>query len=144
LHKGKAISAHDENCVKTAATLSRERVRALAVEAGFVDAGVTALPYANEERDAARFEQWIAEGRAGSMRYLERRNEAGKDAAGELVRARVRTPFPWARSAIVCWAEGRGRSTGLLRPAAGLQDTRRQAGWVMMERGCQAIITACF
>jgi len=77
----------------------------LAVEAGFTDAGVTALPHANEKRDAARFEEWIAQGRAGSMGYLERRNEAGKEGAGELVRARVRTPFPWARSAIVCWAQ---------------------------------------
>jgi len=79
--------------------LSRETVRTLALEAGFTDAGVTALPHAKEERDAARFEEWIAQGRAGSMQYLERRNERG-----ELVRARVKSPFPWARSAIVCWA----------------------------------------
>jgi epoxyqueuosine reductase len=33
------------------------------------------------------------------MSYLERRSEDGR-----LLRSRVSTPFPWARSAIVCWA----------------------------------------
>jgi epoxyqueuosine reductase len=62
-------------------------------------AGLVALPHAEESRDADRFTSWIAEGHAGTMQYLERVNESG-----ELVRARVSTPFKWARSAIVCFA----------------------------------------
>jgi epoxyqueuosine reductase len=62
-------------------------------------AGLVALPHAEESRDANRFTSWIAEGHAGTMQYLERVNESG-----ELVRARVSTPFKWARSAIVCFA----------------------------------------
>ena len=56
-------------------------------------AGLVALPHAEESRDASRFTSWIAEGHAGTMQYLERVNESG-----ELVRARVSTPFKWARS----------------------------------------------
>jgi len=74
------------------------------MEAGFAEAGLVALPQAHSERDAARFEEWVRAGRAGSMRYLERR-ELGPDGEdGRLLRSRVRIPFPWARSAIVCFA----------------------------------------
>ncbi len=73
--------------------------RSLALEAGFAEAGLVALPYAEEARDGARFEAWLDAGRAGTMRYLERRAENG-----ELLRARVGEPFPWARSALVCFA----------------------------------------
>jgi len=79
--------------------LSRERARALALECGFGDAGAAVLPHAQSVRDAARFESWVQAGRAGAMGYLERRAETG-----ELTRARVDTPFPWARSAVVCFA----------------------------------------
>ena len=58
-----------------------------------------ALPYAEESRDASRFTTWIRAGYEGTMQYLRRANESG-----ELVRARVATPFPWARTAIVCFA----------------------------------------
>jgi epoxyqueuosine reductase len=58
-----------------------------------------AMPHANEDRDASRYAEWIDAGRAGSMRYLKRRDEHGR-----LVRERVAIPFPWARSAIVCFA----------------------------------------
>ena len=47
------------------APLTREQVRALALEAGFTEAGLVALPHANQERDAARFEEWVRAGRAG-------------------------------------------------------------------------------
>jgi epoxyqueuosine reductase len=80
-------------------TLARAHARALARDAGFSEAGLVALPYAEEIRDAARFEQWIGAGRAGTMRYLERVAENGR-----LVRARVGLPYPWARSALVCFA----------------------------------------
>lgn len=80
-------------------SLALERVRQLAIECGFSDAGVVALPHANERRDAARYREWIAAGRAATMQYLERRSEEG-----ELLRARVAVPFPWARSVVVCFA----------------------------------------
>ncbi len=79
--------------------LKREQVRALAQEAGFAEAGVVALPYPGEMRDAQRFEEWVQGGRVGMMHYLERKTEDG-----QFVRARAQTPFPWARSAIVCFA----------------------------------------
>ena len=77
--------------------VTRERASALAREAGFAEAGLVALPYADEARDAARFEEWVRVGRSGSMSYLARTDEGGR-----LVRARI--PFPWARSAVVCFA----------------------------------------
>jgi epoxyqueuosine reductase len=83
----------------TAGLLKVETVRALALLAGFSEAGLVALPHTNDERDAERFTQWIRAGRSGNMHYLSRTNEEQ-----ELVRARVATPFPWARSAIVCLA----------------------------------------
>jgi epoxyqueuosine reductase len=76
-----------------------DEIRALAVNSGFSDAGVVALPHANVVRDAERFTDWIDAGRAGNMEYLKRTNDEGA-----LVRAQVETPFPWARSAIVCVA----------------------------------------
>jgi epoxyqueuosine reductase len=83
----------------SASSLPREMARSLALEEGFAEAGLVALPDANEERDARRFADWIAAGRAGTMRYLERRAENG-----DLARSRVSIPFPWARSAVVCFA----------------------------------------
>jgi epoxyqueuosine reductase len=80
-------------------TWARAQPRALALGVGFTEAGMVALPYAQEIRDAARFEQWIGAGRGGTMRYLERVAQNGR-----LVRARVGLPFPWARSALVCFA----------------------------------------
>lgn len=79
--------------------ITYDEIRALAVNSGFTEAGLVALPHASSDRDAEHYQQWIREGRAGSMAYLERANEEH-----ELVRARVSTPFPWARSAIVCLA----------------------------------------
>jgi epoxyqueuosine reductase len=81
------------------AILESGQVRAWALEAGFTEAGLVALPHHSESRDADRFTQWITAGRAGTMRYMERANDAG-----EPVRARAGIPFPWARSAIVCMA----------------------------------------
>lgn len=79
--------------------LTQETARKLALKAGFSEAGVVSLPHPGTDRDAARFEEFIDAGRAGSMAYLERRNEAG-----ELIRGRIDRPFPWARSVIVCMA----------------------------------------
>jgi len=63
---------------------------------------VIALPHADEERDAARFEEWVRAGRAGTMRYLERTELAQEGEAARLLRSRAGIPFPWARSVLVC------------------------------------------
>ena len=105
----------DAGNVKT--RLKRDQVRALAHESGFTEAGLVALPHIHETRDAERYKSWVKAGRAGSMGYLERANEQG-----ELVRARVNAPFPWARSAIVCMASynsAQPRSTDPASPDAG-------------------------
>ena len=68
-------------------------------------------------RDAERFEGWIGAGYAGTMRYLERKSEDG-----QLVRAKRLTPFPWARSAVVCFAvynQAQPRSTEPANAGAG-------------------------
>jgi epoxyqueuosine reductase len=79
--------------------LTLELARGLALGAGFQEAGLVALPYEAETRDAERFREWVAAGRAGTMGYLERKAENG-----QLLRERTAVPFPWARSAIVCFA----------------------------------------
>ena len=79
------------------AILNRDQVRAWALDVGFTEAGLVALPHHSESRDADRFTQWLSAGRAGTMQYMERANDAGQP-----VRARTGIPFPWARSAIVC------------------------------------------
>lgn len=94
-----------------------DQIRSLAIEAGFSEAGLVALPHTHETRDAARYESWIGAGRAGTMGYLERKDEQGR-----LVRARATTPFAWARSAIVCMASyhsGQPRSTDAAPAGAG-------------------------
>jgi epoxyqueuosine reductase len=79
--------------------LPRELARQVALAAGFTEAGLVAIPYAAEARDAERFRGWVSKGGAGTMHYLERRTEDG-----QLARERVAAPFPWARSALVCFA----------------------------------------
>jgi len=100
-----------------AVVLSRERARALALDAGFTEAGLVALPYVHEQRDAERFEEWVRAGRAGSMHYLERRGEDGR-----LLRAQA--PFPWARSVVVCLASYDSPQPHSTDPAAA------GAGWI--------------
>lgn len=99
--------------------LSRDQIRALAQEAGFLEAGAVALPHPNESRDAGRFEQWIQNGHAGSMQYLARTNEQGS-----LLRLRPGIPFPWARSAIVCFAGYHSSQPRSTEPAP------ENAGWI--------------
>lgn len=82
------------------------RIQTLAEEAGFAASGIASVPaFGSEEdvRERARFEQWVEQGRAGTMEYLKRRNEAGR-----LVRSSVREAVPWARSVIVCVANYNG------------------------------------
>ncbi len=99
---------------------TREQARDLSLAAGFAEAGLVALPHVNEERDAQRFRSWVHAGRAGTMQYLKRAVDDER-----LVRERVAVPFPWARSALVCFAS-------YLSPAAPLStetpDPRN--GWI--------------
>jgi epoxyqueuosine reductase len=103
-----------------AARLTCERARGLALAAGFTEAGLVGIPYAAEERDAERFAAWVRAGRAGTMRYLERTGEDGR-----LTRERVPVPFPWARSALVCFSS-------YLYPAAPLstKTPKRGSAWI--------------
>ena len=96
-----------------------DEIRAIAVNSGFAEASVVALPHANEGRDAARFATFIDEDRAGTMQYLKRANDRG-----ELVRGRVGIPFPWARSAIVCVSSYHNAEPRSIEPAPG------DAGWI--------------
>jgi len=91
----------------------------VARECGFAEAGLVALPYAQQERDAMRYEEWVRAGRAGSMRYLERRDETG-----QLLRSRMEIPFPWARSVLVCWASYNSAQPRSTDPASA------DAGWI--------------
>ncbi|MGO9435388.1 MAG: tRNA epoxyqueuosine(34) reductase QueG [Terracidiphilus sp.] len=103
---------------KTVTCLTADQARHFALEAGFSDAGLVTLPYANEARDATRFAEWVQAGHAGSMSYLTRTDEGGS----HFVRAKVGTPFPWARSAIVCLANYNSappRSTAPAEPGSG-------------------------
>ena len=79
--------------VFTSSHLSSE-IKRLALEAGFDLAGIAPAADAPEH---ALFPQWIANGTAGEMRYLEARNEAG-----ELKRASLASAAPWAKSVVVC------------------------------------------
>jgi epoxyqueuosine reductase len=99
--------------------LTREQVRALACAAGFAEAGLVALPHANHQRDAQRFSEWVGAGRAGNMHYLER---VGED--GRLLRSQVSVPFPWACSAVVCFANYNSAEPLSTAPAA------RGEGWI--------------
>jgi epoxyqueuosine reductase len=69
-------------------------VKQAAAEAGFELAGIAPIADFSELN---YFPQWIADGYAGEMKYLEARDEAGT-----LKRASLRTVAPWARSVIVC------------------------------------------
>lgn len=84
---------------ETVTRVNAARVRVLALDAGFDDAGLVALPHAQAARDAERFDAWIDAGRAGTMQYLERASDDGRR-----VRSKTEVPFPWAQSAIVCFA----------------------------------------
>jgi epoxyqueuosine reductase len=72
----------------------RDEIKRLASEFGFDLAGVAGVGETPEHRF---FPRWIAEGYAGEMNYLEKRNDAG-----ELKRASLANAAPWARSVVVC------------------------------------------
>jgi epoxyqueuosine reductase len=75
-------------------------VRRLGYICGFADTGLAPLPDADaEQAQRAYLEAWIAQGCAGEMEYLKRR-----DAQGELLRSSLAIAAPWARSVVVCVA----------------------------------------
>jgi epoxyqueuosine reductase len=65
-----------------------------ATDAGFDLSGIAAV---GDSPELKYFPQWIAEGRAGEMKYLEARDEQGR-----LKRASLEHVAPWARSVVVC------------------------------------------
>ena len=64
-------------------------IKRLAHEAGFDLAGIAS---ARDTPEHTFFPQWIANGNAGEMQYLEARNDAG-----ELNRSSLSFAAPWAR-----------------------------------------------
>ena len=120
--KGGAIGSvfHSESVsAHSPPVLRRKEARALALSVGFAEAGLVALPYAAEDRDAARFGKWVQAGKAGTMHYLVR-----KDESGELIRSRVNIPFAWARSAIVCFANYHSAAP------LSIEQAKPEAGWI--------------
>jgi epoxyqueuosine reductase len=79
--------------VFTSSSLSSE-IKRLALDVGFDLAGIAS---AADTPEHALFPQWIANGAAGEMKYLEARNEAGR-----LKRASLAVAAPWAKSVVVC------------------------------------------
>lgn len=71
-----------------------EIVKRAAEEAGFDLCGIAA---ASGSRELNYFPEWIANGRAGEMKYMEARDDNG-----ELKRASLARVAPWARSVVVC------------------------------------------
>ena len=69
-------------------------VKQAARDAGFELAGIAPV---REFRELEYFPEWIANGHAGEMRYLESRDETG-----QLKRSSLNRVAPWARSVIVC------------------------------------------
>lgn len=100
--------------------LSREQIsrtaKQAATQAGFDLAGIA--PVREEDfPELEAFEQWIAEGHAGEMKYMEKRT-----VAGSLQRASAKNTAPWARSVIVCamnYNTGQPYSTKVTDPRSG-------------------------
>lgn len=99
-----SFTPHPSPALTPASGVNRQQVRDWALQAGFSDAGLVTLPQVNDARDAARFHDWVRAGRAATMRYLTRTAPSANGETGQLIRARVSIPFPWARSAVVCFA----------------------------------------
>jgi epoxyqueuosine reductase len=70
------------------------QIKAAAAGAGFDLCGIAPV---QDFLELSHFPEWIAEGHAGEMKYLESR-----DNSGNLRRASLHSVFPWARSVIVC------------------------------------------
>jgi len=69
-------------------------IKRAAQDAGFELAGIAPV---HDFEELSYFPEWIAAERAGEMKYLEARDDAGN-----LKRASLKRTAPWARSVIVC------------------------------------------
>lgn len=69
-------------------------VKRAASKAGFELSGVASV---EDFPELSHFQEWIDTGRAGEMKYLEARDQAGR-----LKRASLKTAVPWANSVVVC------------------------------------------
>lgn len=90
--------------------------RRAAREAGFDLAGIAPVDK-QDLPELNAFIQWVDEGRAGEMKYLEKRTESG-----ELRRASATNAAPWVRSMIVCavnYSADRPYSTEVHDPGRG-------------------------
>ena len=102
----------------------QETVKAHAKAAGFAAAGIAPLPGIESpegEAQASYFSDWIAQGHAGEMEYLKR-----KDGLGRFVRGAVEVAAPWARSIVVCAAPYGGGGAHPLSTDPATQAT----GWI--------------
>ena len=127
---------------KAESCLSRKVVREFALEAGFSEAGLVALPYEDGGRDGERFEDWVRTGRAGTMGYLKRTGEDGGCCGrgwGMRSRGRGRRWFALRTMRV----RSRGQLMRLRKVWDGLRGMRGRA--VRMRTGCggPAIITRC-
>ncbi len=87
--RAKPDSSRREESAGAFEGLTLEQARVFALDAGFQEAGLVALPYEAAARDAERFREWVAAGRAGTMGYLERKAENGR-----LLREQTAVPVP--------------------------------------------------
>ncbi|MGA2644756.1 MAG: tRNA epoxyqueuosine(34) reductase QueG [Candidatus Sulfotelmatobacter sp.] len=92
-----------------------------AAGAGFDLAGIAPVKDAPELK---YFPQWIAAGRAGEMKYLERRDEQGR-----WKRASLTHVAPWARSVVVC-AINYNTAQPYSTQAEGQSTRARARGWI--------------
>jgi epoxyqueuosine reductase len=100
----------------------QQTVQSAAQALGFHLAGITRVPEPDSSEDfseLAHFSDWVAAGRAGSMDYLRRTDEAGK-----YLRSSVRIPFPWARSVVVCAVSYNNAQPYSVHPSA------ENTGWI--------------
>ncbi len=92
-----------------------------ATDAGFELAGVAPVEDAPELK---YFPGWIADGRAGEMKYLEARDEQGR-----LKRASLANAAPWARSVVVC-AINYNTAQPYSTQVADLCEDVQERGWI--------------
>ena len=91
-------------------------IKQAAYDAGFELSGIAEV---RGHAELAHFPGWIDDGRAGDMKYLENRNEAGR-----LQRASPEATFPWARSVVVCAINYNSL------PAYSTHEREPNAGWI--------------
>jgi len=74
---------------------SRATAKALAARHGFATSGIALVPGDGQAPRAAAYAAWLAQGFHGPLAYMQKT---------QLVRARIHTRFPWARSVLAVGA----------------------------------------